>query len=58
MNEREINQFLKILEKEKRAAAKHTKAQALAFLQSIGVFTKNGNPSKQYKSICIPKERT
>jgi hypothetical protein len=57
MSDREINSFLKILEKRKKTAEKHTKAQSLVFLHSIGIMTKNGNPTKRYKNICIPKDQ-
>jgi hypothetical protein len=55
MSEKEINIFLRLLEKEKKAASKHTKAEAEAFLKTVGVLTKYGNVAKPFKSICIPK---
>jgi hypothetical protein len=57
MNEQDLKKFLKILEKEKQAVSKHTKEQSIAILHSIGVLTKNGNPTKRYKDLCIPKEQ-
>ena len=55
MSEKEINSFLHLLEKEKKIAAKHTKAEAEAFLKTVGVLSKNGTVANPFKSICIPK---
>jgi hypothetical protein len=55
MSEKEINNFLKLLEKEKKAAAKHTKAEADAFLKRIGILTKRGNIASPYKDVFISK---
>ena len=55
MSERDLSIFLKILKKEKRAASKYTKAKAGEFLKTVGVLTKNGNLTKPFKEICIPK---
>ena len=57
MSTNEINIFLSHLKKEKTASTRHTKAQAKAFLQSVGVLTKSGNLTKPFKNICIPKGR-
>ncbi len=57
MSQKEINNFLKLLEKEKKAAAKHTKAEAEAFLKRVGILTKKGKVAFPYKDIFIPKEQ-
>ncbi len=55
MSEKEINSFLKLLEKEKKAAAKHTKEEAEAFLKRVGILTKKGNVAFPYKDVFISK---
>ena len=57
MSEKEINNFLKLLEKERKIAAKHTKAEAEAFLKKVGILTKKGNIAFPYKEVFIAKER-
>ncbi len=57
MNEQDFIKFLKILEKEKKAAAKRTKEESIAFLHAVGILTKSGKVAKPYKNLCIPKEQ-
>ncbi len=57
LSEKEINSFLKILEKDKKAAAKHTKEEAEAALKRIGILTKKGNVAYPYKGLFVKKAK-
>lgn len=57
MSEKDLHNFLRLLEKERKNASKHTKEEADAFLKTIGVLTKNGNVAEPFKNICIPKSQ-
>ena len=57
MSEQHYIELMKILEKEKKAAAKRTKEESIAFLHSAGILTKSGRLAKPYKNLCIPKEQ-
>jgi hypothetical protein len=57
MGNQEYDQFVKALERQKKEVAKSSENERKEFLKSVGVFTKNGNLTKSFKQICIPKDR-
>lgn len=52
MNDKEIESIKEDLRKLKKDAA--DKAYAIKVLKSIGILTKSGKLSKQYKNLCMP----
>lgn len=52
MNDKEIETIKKDLRKLKRDAA--DKEYAISVLKSIGILTKSGKLSRQYKNLCMP----
>ena len=58
MTEKEINDFHKLLKKERRTAANRTKEESVAILKKTGILTKSGKIAKPYKDVFIPKWQT
>lgn len=52
MSDKEMESIKKDLRKLKRDAA--DKDYAISVLKSIGILTKSGKLSKQYKNLCLP----
>ena len=57
MSKIELDNFLLILEKEKKAAISNTKQQSEAFLRGIGLLDKKGKITKPYREICIQRSQ-
>lgn len=55
MSEKEIELFIKLLEKEYKAASKRTKEEAELVLKQIGILTPSGKNAKPYKHLCTLK---
>jgi len=56
MSDKEVHDFLKILEDYRKKISKDKEASR-KFLIELGIFTEKGNLRKQYKNLCIPQEQ-
>lgn len=56
MADKELNEFVEILEKYKTRVSK-SKSASKKFLIDLGIVTDKGNLKKNYKHLCIPQEQ-
>ena len=56
MNDQEREEFLKMIDEHIEKTSKDKKL-ARAFLVKVGILTKSGRLSKNYKHLCIPSEQ-